>query len=275
MRRHWLRNFLIVLFAVAAALALDAAWLEPASIRVSPYDITVPQRLKGLRIAVISDLHAGSPYIDAAKIDRIVAMTNAAHPDLVLMPGDFVINRMPLGRRMAIEDIVAHLKLLHARLGVYAVLGNHDHLADAAHIAATFRAAGIPVMENVHVTLPGTAITLVGIGDFFSTASNTPLALEGVAADAQAICFTHTPDAFAWFPPTCALTIAGHTHGGQVMLPFFGRPAVNLASRFGQRYAIGLVHEDGKLLFVSPGIGTSQLPVRFGVPPEISLLTLK
>jgi predicted MPP superfamily phosphohydrolase len=89
-----------------------------------------------------------------------------------------------------------------------------------------------------------------------------------------ALCFTHSPDIFPRLSPKCALTIAGHTHGGQVWLPLLGRPAMFAASRFGEKYAAGIIREDGKTLFVSSGIGTSWLSLRFRVPPEISLLTV-
>ena len=97
--------------------------------------------------------------------------------------------------------------------------------------------------------------------------------LSGVPRGAAAICFTHSPDIFPRLPGTCAVTLAGHSHGGQVRLPLLGRPILPL--RTGQRYAAGLVREGGKTLFVSTGIGTSGLPVRLGVPPEISLLSLR
>jgi predicted MPP superfamily phosphohydrolase len=258
-------------------IALRAGWWEPSSLRVSSY--TVPQSspaLKGLRIAVISDLHGGSAFIDVAKIDRVVAMTNAAKPDLILLTGDYVISHVLGGHHMAIETIVAQLKGLHAPLGVYAVLGNHDRWEDAENIARVLRQAGIPVLENTHVMLPEprSTISLVGIGDRSSGAARPRRALAGVSG--TALCFTHSPDIFPRLRPTCALTIAGHTHGGQIWLPFFGRPAVAvIASRYGQKYAIGVVHEDNKTLFVSPGIGTSGLPLRLGVPPEISLLTIQ
>jgi hypothetical protein len=132
------------------------------------------------------------------------------------------------------------------------------------------------VLENAHLMLPAprNAIALVGIGDQSSGGARPRRALAGVAG--VALCFTHSPDVFPGLPPTCALTIAGHTHGGQVWLPSLGRPAVaRLASRYGQKYAIGVIREGSKTLFVSPGIGTSGLPLRFGVPPEISLLTLQ
>jgi len=120
---------------------------------------------------------------------------------------------------------------------------------------------------------PRQDIALVGIGDHASGGARPKRALIGV--NAPALCFTHSPDIFPRLPATCALTIAGHTHGGQVRLLLLGRPAMFEASHFGQKYAAGVIREDGRTLFVSSGIGTSWLPVRFGVPPEISLLTLQ
>ena len=266
----------LLLFCGAACLTVYAAWLEPSSLRLSSY--TVPQsspQLKGLRIAVISDLHAGAPYIDAAKIDRIVATTNEAKPDLVLLTGDFVITGVLGGRHMPIKTIVAHLKGLKAPLGVYAVQGNHDRGENPDGIAQAFRQAGIPDLENAHLMLPAPrqVVTLVGIGDRASHGAVPARALSGVAG--PALCFTHSPDIFPRLPDTCALTIAGHTHGGQIVLPLLGRPAMFEASRYGQKYAIGIMREGRKTLFVSTGIGTSWLPLRLGVPPEISLLTLQ
>lgn len=271
MSARWLRILLLLLIVAGAALALEALWREPSSIRLNNYDVPVPPALKGLRIAVISDLHAGAPYIDSAKIDRVVAMTNDAKPDLILLAGDYAVGRVWGAHRLPVEVIAAHLKPLHARLGVYAVLGNHD-TRRAVRFVTAFQAVGIPVLRNRHVVLPG-GIPLVGIDDFYADA-NPVLALSGVTHDA--ICLAHAPDQFPALPSACALTIAGHTHGGQVWLPFLGRPAVGrIASRYGQRYAAGVIRENGRTLFVSSGIGTSGLPVRLGVPPEIALLRLQ
>ena len=274
-RTAW-RLFWIVLLLAILYLGLRAAWIEPSSLRVSSYSIplSAPQ-LKGLRIAVISDLHGGAPWIDIAKIDRVVSMTNAARPDLVLLTGDYVITGVRGGHHMPIRTIVAHLKGLHAPLGVYAVQGNHDRWEDADLVAGAFRQAGIPDLENRHVMLPTprNTVALVGIGDRTSGGAEPGLALAGVRG--PALCFTHSPDTFPDLPKTCGLTIAGHTHGGQIRLPLLGRPAVLIASRFGQKYAAGIVREGGKTLFVSTGIGTSWLPLRLGVPPEISLLILE
>ncbi len=272
------RAALAVLLLVFAVFAVDGFWLEPSSLKLARYDIPVDAPLlKGITIAVISDLHAGAPYIDAAKIDQVVAMTNAARPDLILLTGDYVITGVLGGRHMPIEEIARHLKPLHAPLGVYAVMGNHDRGENAGHIAAVLTQTGILDLENrpVVISTARGPLYLVGIGDYHSGASHPPRAFRTVPALTAAICFTHSPDSLPILPQTCALTVAGHTHGGQVLLPILGRPGVDIASLYGQRYAIGTVKEEGKTMFISPGIGTSIMPLRFRVPPEISFLTIR
>src|SRR5436190_4166182 len=160
------RFILLALLLASGWLLLRAAWLEPSSLRVAAYTVPLSaSALKGMRIAVISDLHGGAPYIDTEKIDQVVAMTNAARPDLVLLTGDYVITGVLGGRHMPIRTVVAHLKALHAPLGVYAVQGNHDRGEDPDGIALALRRAGIPDLENAHLTLPKNAIALVGITD--------------------------------------------------------------------------------------------------------------
>lgn len=274
MRHRGVLQVLLALLFLAAGLGYYAAQIEPAGIQVRRYDVAVDApALKGLRVAVISDLHAGAPHVDLAKIDKIVAMTNAAKPDLVFLTGDYSVGRMMGARVIRIRDIAAHLKPLKARLGVYAVVGNHDRWRDPGRVFRFFPANGIPVLENRSVNVGDFWVT--GIGDDHTHAADPVRALKAVPKGGTALCFTHSPDAFAGLSPVCGLTVAGHTHGGQVWLPLLGRPAVMIASDFGQRYAIGVVREHGRTLFVSPGIGTSNLPIRFGVPPEVSLLELR
>lgn len=274
MRLRYLLIVLALALPAAAGLAYYAAEIEPASIQLRRYDVAVDApALKGLRVAVISDLHAGAPHVDLAKIDKIVAMTNEAKPDVVFLTGDYSVGRMMGARVIRIRDIAAHLKPLKARLGVYAVVGNHDRWRDPGRVFRFFPANSIPVLENRSVDVGEFWVT--GIGDKHTHAADPVRALKTVPKGATALCFTHSPDIFANLSPVCGLTVAGHTHGGQVWLPLLGRPAVMIASDFGQRYAIGTVREKGRTLFVSPGIGTSNLPIRFGVPPEVSLLELR
>jgi predicted MPP superfamily phosphohydrolase len=154
------------------------------------------------------------------------------------------------------------------------VLGNHDRWFNAARVTKALEHVGIIVLEDraVRIGVGGPTFYLVGISDYTSGPHFVHGAMLGIPIGQRALCFTHSPDVFPELPKTCALTIAGHTHGGQVDLPFVGRLIV--PSQYGTRYAIGLIHENGKSLFVSSGIGTSILPVRFRVPPEVSILDL-
>jgi len=142
-------------------------------------------------------------------------------------------------------------------------------------VQGALEAVGIPSLEDTAVPLEhdGCAFWLAGVSDYWEGAHDIDAALAAVPKGAPTLLFTHNPDLFPEIPPRVALTIAGHTHGGQVYLPGIGRPVV--PSKFGQRYAIGHVEEAGRHLFVSSGLGTSILPVRFLVPPEISVLTLE
>jgi len=276
-KTKWGAAWRLLLIAVLA-LGLDAFWLEPSSIRAVEHEIVLDRADAGdigtIRIAVIGDLHAGSLYIDLAKVRRVVALANDAKPDLILLAGDYV-HATYIGGTLPIEKTAPLLKGLHAPLGVYAVIGNHDRWENASHVAAVLEREGIPVLENRSIAIRRGARTLylAGIGDFYTHASRPERALADVPQGRAALCFTHSPDVFPRLSQTCLLTIAAHTHGGQVALPLLGRLIV--PSRYGQRYASGLVHEDGKYLFVSTGIGTSIIPVRFGVPPEVSVLEVR
>jgi predicted MPP superfamily phosphohydrolase len=277
MRRRWRRWASIAATLALSAFALRAFWLEPASLRVTTSTITLEpgsHALDGLRIAVLADLHVGSPFNGVDKLERVVAETNAAAPDLVLLVGDYVIKGVIGGSFVAPEETVPRLRELRAPLGVFAVLGNHDWWFDATRVRDAFAAAAIPTLEDHAVSVDGARhFWVAGVSDFWEGSHDVHHALAGVTDDAPVILFTHNPDVFPHVPPRVALTVAGHTHGGQVCLPLVGRLIV--PSRYGQRYAIGHVVENGQHLFVSPGIGTSIIPVRFRVPPEISLVTLR
>lgn len=278
--KKWRSRAKIILLALLCCLAFLALWafvIEPSRLVLRETPITLPSwpaNLKGLRIAVISDLHAGSPFITLDKIHLIVEMTNGARPDLILLPGDFVIQGVPGGKFMEPEVMASALKGLRARFGVFATLGNHDWWYNARRVRKSLENAGITVLENdaVMIERDSAAIWVVGIGDKWEGKPDIASALARVNDSAPIIALTHNPDIFPSIPAKVALSIAGHTHGGQVALPIIGRPIV--PSDFGERYAAGHIIEGSKHLFVTTGVGTSILPVRFRVPPEISLLTI-
>lgn len=228
-----------------------------------------------VRIAAVADLHIGSPFVGLPKLERVVSQINAGRPDVVVLLGDFVIQGIAGGRFVSPEQIAAKLSKLKAPLGVYAVLGNHDWWLDAPRVAKAFQAVGIHVLDDAAVELPGGTGTfwLAGVSDFVEGRHDIDKALGAVVPGTSIIVITHNPDVFPYIPQKVCLTLAGHTHGGQVALPVLGRPIV--PSVYGERYAIGHIHENGKRLFVTSGVGTSIIPVRFRVPPEIVFLTVK
>lgn len=283
-----LRAALAAASVLAAALAAWAFWWEPSSVTVRRVGLSVPgwrEEQRGLKAAVLTDLHVGSPYMTPEKLRRVVERTNGERPDVVLLLGDFVIG----GKReeggtgggvlggtfVEPEPIAAELKNLRAPLGVFAVLGNHDWWYDGARITRALEGAGLVVLENraVRVGRLGGGFWLAGVADLWTRNPDIGGTLGQVSTDEPVLLFTHNPDIFPDVPPRVSLTLAGHTHGGQVNLPLIGRPVV--PSHYGQRYAFGHVVEGGRHLYVGGGVGTSIVPVRFRVPPEILILTLE
>jgi predicted MPP superfamily phosphohydrolase len=234
-----------------------------------------PKELDGLRVALISDLHAGSPYVGTARIKGLVERVNAAKPDLIVLLGDYVIQGVAGGTFMPPEDIAGLLKELKAPLGVYAVLGNHDWWLDGPRVRDALAGRGIKVLENEAVRLErgGRAFRLLGLADQIERKPDTVAPLKGVPESEPVIALVHEPDYFPEIPERIALTLAGHTHGGQVRLPIAG--SLIVPSDYGQRFVRGLIKEGGRLLYVTTGVGTSIIPVRFGVPPEYVILTLR
>ncbi len=278
-KRFALVIFLIVILAVAF-VSLWAFVIEPNRVVVRNEEIKLlsgwPAALNGMRIVAISDLHAGSKYIDAAKLEKVVSMVNATKPDMIVILGDFIARDENEKLLMDPEITADKLKELRAPLGVFAVLGNHDWLFDGNRVTRALSDAGIRVLESdvAQVTKDGQSIWLLGVPDFWTRQPiDLRTALDKITSPGPIIALTHNPDAFPLMPPNVLLTLAGHTHGGQVMIPLIGRPIV--PSRYGARYAVGHVVENGRHLFVTSGIGTTGIAVRFLVPPEISVLTLR
>jgi uncharacterized protein len=226
-----------------------------------------------LRIAVLADLHVGSLRNGLDRLEDVVARTNEQRADVIVLVGDFIHGK---SERWIVppEPTASRLARLRARYGVVAVLGNHDWWYDGPRVRTALEGAGIRVLENDAVALGEgqERFWVAGVGDLWTRKVDIDSALAAVSEKEPVILLTHNPDVFPQVPARVALTVAGHTHGGQVALPLLGRPVV--PSAYGQRYAYGLVIEEGRVLFVSPGIGTSIVPVRFRVPPEISMITL-
>lgn len=277
-RKRYILITLVSIMLIGVLLCAWAFFIEPNRLIVNEATIKLPRwppAFERLRIVLISDLHVGSPYVDVAKLQQVVETTNAAAPDLVLLAGDFMVtNSVRRGHTVEPEIIASELKNLRARFGVFVVLGNHDWWYDGERVMRAFKEVGLNVLENevAQIQHEGQSLWLAGIADAWTRKPDIAGTLQQVTNDGPVIILTHNPDIFPGVPARVSLTLAGHTHGGQVSLPFVGRPQV--PSQFGERYAIGHVVEDNRHLFVTPGVGTSIWPVRFRVPPEISLLII-
>lgn len=275
-RARWRRWFWIALAALVIGVQLWAWVWEPAQLVQRDYALALPRwspQCDGLRVDVLTDLHTGSPLNGVGKLDRIVREVAAGDADVVLLAGDYVILSVFLGTYIPPETIAPHLRPLAARKPVYAVLGNHDWWKDGARVRRALESAGIVVLQNSaqQVTVRDCRFWVAGIGDLWEGQPDPVRAFAGTDSGTPVVALTHNPDLFPQLPARAALTIAGHTHGGQVSLPLLGRPVLPAE----QRYAIGRIVEGGRDLFVSPGLGTSIVPVRFRVPPEVSRLTLR
>jgi hypothetical protein len=300
-RRQFLKAIGLVTIG-GMALGGYAFGLEPMRLRVTKYAVTSkkwPSKLS-LRLAVIADLHACEPWMSAARIRSIVDQTNELEPDLVVLLGDYVAGHRWVTSGVNSQEWAEAIGNLSAPLGIHAILGNHDWWEDsnaqktgsgpvAAHRA--LENVGIAVYHNEVVRLEkdDSGFWLAGLGDqialrpsqkfgrsHWQGVDDLPLTLSKVNDNSPVILLAHEPDIFPKVPDRVALTLSGHTHGGQVRL--FGYSPV-VPSRYGNRYAYGHIIEPGrddidhsKHLVVSGGLGCSIAPLRFGMPPEINLI---
>lgn len=274
------------------------ALAEPFRVGVTRYNLSLPDwpsRLS-LRVAVLTDLHVCEPWMGLDRLRRIVARTNALMPDAILLLGDYVRGGgMGLwSRPVKHADWAEVLAGLKAPLGTHAVLGNHDWWEDAevqrrregtVQSKIALEAAGIPVYQNdaFRFEKDGWPFWIAGLGDQwafraprgsnggFTGLHDLPGTLDKIVDDAPVILMVHEPDIFPEVPARVAVTLAGHTHGGQVTIAGY---APIVPSKYGQRYLHGHFLEEGRNMIVSAGLGCSRLPIRFGAPPEIVLVTL-
>jgi predicted MPP superfamily phosphohydrolase len=271
-------------FEAGTRLDVTAYTVSPAG---WPADLT-------LKIAVIADIHACEPWMPAERIASIVDLANAQNPDLTVLLGDFAGAQHFVTRYVPPGAWAEQLARLEAPLGVYAILGNHDWWSAAIptdppdngqSVRNAVLSAGVPVLENSVVALSqnGRPFWLVGLGDQLAHAwgrrhshgdDDLESALRQINDEAPAILLAHEPFVFPRVPDRVALTLCGHTHGGQVNLPIIGAPFVP-TMRGVKRYVYGLYTEGQRQMIVSGGLGTSHLPVRFLRPPEVVCVTVR
>jgi uncharacterized protein len=247
------------------------ALAEPFMLAIERTEIflpRLPKNLDGLRLVHLSDFHYG-PLTNSQHLERAVQAANDLHPDLIALTGDYISHDR--GYAAACAEVVGRLR---ARHGVYAVLGNHDHWTDAALVADLFRAEGIRVLinEGMRVDISGESFWLAGVDDTMVGLEDLPLALAGSGDDELKLLLAHNPIILRRAARAQVdLVLSGHTHGGQVTL----RPEKSRSGRPRRRLLRGLGRWGNTQIYVTRGLGTVVLPIRYGCPPEVSSLELR
>ena len=284
------RHFLTLTAATAGAGmigAADALAVEPGfSLILKEWTVEHPHwpaAAPSLRIGILTDIHAVEPWMSAQRIGGIVDRLNAQKPDVIVLLGDYVNGLRPrcYTREIPVAEWIAPLQSLHAPLGVYAILGNHDWWSgQAPEIRRAFRKTGIALLENaaLKVSRGREHFWIAGVKDQLAAESrrvwDLDATLHHITDRAPVILLAHEPDIFDRVPASVTLTLSGHTHGGQIYIPFLGRPAFFVDNARYAKYAYGHFQKDGRHMIVSSGLGLSNIPIRFMVPPEIAIVTL-
>lgn len=267
--------FKVVLILVAIAIWTWATIIEPYFIIDYDYvKMSSPnwsKNLNGLKVAIVTDIHYAGGAIENWRIDNIIKKTNDAKPDIIVLLGDYV--QAGSRRNINLDFLSNRLKRLSAPLGVYAIFGNHDSYFARNLVRDMLAKADIVVLENSNakVSTPNGDFYLSAIADMTTQNHFYTLAFKNIPQNAPTLFLSHTPDGFKDSPDSAKITFSGHTHGGQIKLPYIGAIFVNLKyDKIGE----GKFERDGKALYVSRGLGTSRVPVRLLCSPTITIATI-
>ncbi|MGH9503925.1 MAG: metallophosphoesterase [Terriglobales bacterium] len=285
------RRKFIKIGAAAGALgvvgvATDGLVIEPNHPQLVSIEVPLarlPASWDGFRIAQLSDLHYDE-FFSVRPLRQAIGIVNRLQPDLIVLTGDFVTgplksisrySRRAKAAARVIEPCVTWLSQLHAPAGILAVLGNHDLTTDPAYVTAVLQSHAIPVLSNRAVPLErqGKRLWISGVDDVLEGKPDLDLALRGIPPAEPVILLAHEPD---WADHVAShpvdLQISGHSHGGQIRIPFLGAPYLPV---LGRKYPWGLRRVGPLTLYTNVGIGTIRIPVRFDCPPEVTLFTLR
>ena len=259
--------------AVAAPVAVAGyGFAESNHVGIDRRTVRVPRlpaAFDGTTVAFLTDIHHG-PFLSADFVATVARTAMALNPDLVVLGGDYSLREAKYVRPCF--DV---LRSLSAPLGVYGVLGNHDYWHGLAETKAGMRDAKITELTNrgVWLSRKGARLRLAGVDDLWEGLPNVAAALGDATPADACVLLSHNPDyAETLTDRRVGLVLSGHTHGGQIVLPHAGAPWI--PSRYGMKYARGLVEAPATQVYVSTGVGLSAVPVRLNCRPQIALLTL-
>jgi len=265
-----------------AAIGAGALYHDTTDLKITRLEVPLrrlPSRFDGLRIVQLSDFHYDR-YVDVRVITSAVQAANQLQPDVVVLTGDFVTQGPftgeydPPSARDA-EPCSHILSRLRSRLGIFAVLGNHDYYTDPNVVAEILRSRGFHMLRNQSfaVEQDGARLWMAGVNDVVAGADDLELALQKIPSTEAVILLAHEPDFADWVPPgRVDLQLSGHSHGGQIVLPVIGPPYLPPLAR---KYPWGLRRLGPLTLYTNRGVGTITLPLRFNCPPELTLFTLR
>lgn len=246
---------------------------DPVVQRLTITSSALPASSKPITIAMLADIHVAGPDMPPSRLKRIATQVNALEPDIVMIAGDLVSEKRIATAHYSPKEIVDPLAQLNAPLGVVLVPGNHDHWFDWPGLSEQLaKHPNLTVLVNQAAQFGPLAIG--GVDDDFTGRANLGQTVEQMQPLTGArIMLTHSPDIFPSVPTNVDLTLAGHTHCGQIAWPWGGAPAT--MSDYGAKYACGVVEQNGKTLVTSAGIGTSLLPMRLFTQPEIWVIEVQ
>ena len=273
-RRRW-RRWVALLALLGIALIGKGYWNATRDPVVRTAVVAVadwPTGQAPIKILLLSDVHVSTPDMSPARLTRLVGQLNRVKPDLVVIAGDLISGKRFATRHHTPDEIAAPLAGFRAPLGIVAVLGNHDFWHDAPAQAAALRKRGIIVLAN-NATRRGPLI-VGGVADEVTRhddIAGTYAAMDALGAGPRVL-LTHSPDVVPRLPAPVAAVLTGHTHCGQLVFPLIG--ALTYASKYGDRFACGRIDTGGQPVFVGAGLGTSIVPLRYGAPPDVWLVTL-